>query len=152
MYCLNQQEDGVNLLKTQGGCHCGNIRYIIESEYFIADYCHCDICRKISGAPVSAFLIVPRKDFTYTQGLPRQYASSAYAVRDFCGDCGSTLVFWRNEVNDGCNDTRFTEIAIGSLDCPEIIAPSAHFWTSRQLPWFNTDDNLPRHQTHHEHD
>ncbi len=33
----------------EGGCHCGAIRYR-ASAVFDAGYCHCSICRRISGS------------------------------------------------------------------------------------------------------
>ena len=126
----------------EGGCHCGAIRYIVSANFYDADYCHCNICRKISGAPVSAFIIVKRDAFAHTKGMPSKYASSAYAQRDFCGACGSALIFL-SEYNE-----QHVEITIGSHGNPKIIEPSAHFWTSHRLPWFNTADELPRYAEH----
>ncbi|MEX0896880.1 MAG: hypothetical protein WDZ66_02330, partial [Steroidobacteraceae bacterium] len=33
---------------------------------------------------------------------------------------------------------------IGSLDHPEGIVPSLHYWDSKRLPWVRFADDLPR--------
>jgi len=37
------------------------------------------------------------------------------------------------------------DIAIGSLDNPETVKPSLHYWHSRHLSWAEFADSLPRH-------
>ena len=37
------------------------------------------------------------------------------------------------------------DIAIGSLDDPERVAPTLHYWDSARLSWLHVDDGLPRH-------
>ncbi|HEX6636422.1 MAG TPA: hypothetical protein VF033_02095 [Steroidobacteraceae bacterium] len=37
----------------EGGCACGAVRYRLASAPFDAGYCHCEVCRRSSGAPVS---------------------------------------------------------------------------------------------------
>ena len=39
-----------------GGCLCRKIRYQIEGDSFDSDYCHCRICQRQTGAPVSAWM------------------------------------------------------------------------------------------------
>ena len=34
----------------QGDCYCGDIRFEV-SDIFDAGYCHCSVCRQLSGAP-----------------------------------------------------------------------------------------------------
>ena len=46
----------------QGGCFCGAIRYAFL-DVFVAGYCHCSICRRMSGAPVIAWVNTPRASF-----------------------------------------------------------------------------------------
>jgi hypothetical protein len=46
--------------KLTGGCHYQAIRYEVES-IFDAGYCHCSICRKLSGAPVLAWANIKPK-------------------------------------------------------------------------------------------
>jgi Glutathione-dependent formaldehyde-activating enzyme len=68
-----------------GGCLCGDIRYRIAAAPVDALYCHCRMCRRAHGAPVVAWLAVPRAGFAVTAGSPSSYRSSAAASRQFCG-------------------------------------------------------------------
>jgi hypothetical protein len=51
----------------RGGCPCDGVRFEI-TDVFDAGYCHCNRCRKQSGAPVFAFVHVPRAAFTLLSG------------------------------------------------------------------------------------
>ena len=45
-----------------GGCFCGAIRWEADGV-FDAGYCHCSVCRRISGAPVYSFVHFKEGDF-----------------------------------------------------------------------------------------
>ena len=51
----------------QGGCYCGDIRFEV-SDIFDAGYCHCSICRRLSGAPAIVWASAPTHSFRLTQG------------------------------------------------------------------------------------
>lgn len=123
----------------EGGCLCGEIRYKVNGTLIDAGYCHCSICRRASGAPVVAWLTVPVQSFSYLQGKPSVYRSSAHSQREFCGRCGTQLVFRRTE------DPVTADVTIASLDDPSLIEPEYHIWRESRIPWFETIDTLPRH-------
>lgn len=124
----------------EGGCHCGAVRYRIDGELIDAGYCHCDICRQTSGAPVVAWATFPFGTFSYSQGQPRVYHSSDWGQREFCGDCGTQLCYRETE------NPESIDINIGSLDDPEQFAPEYHIFTAEQLEWFEVNDELPRYE------
>lgn len=105
----------------------------------MAGYCHCRICRHASGAPVGAWLTVPADGFTYTAGSPVTFHSTAHGRRDFCGACGTQLVFRSTNKPDEI------DITIASLADPAAVAPEYHIWRESRIPWFETADALPRH-------
>ena len=78
-----------------GGCFCGSIRYRIGAV-FDAGYCHCSICRRMSGAPAFAWLNAPAELFEILQGKPKAFGTSPRGQRYFCGDCGGA-VFWAED-------------------------------------------------------
>lgn len=124
-----------------GGCLCGDIRYRINSPPVEALYCHCHMCRRAHGAPVVGWLTVAGEDFVITAGSPRDFKSSAMAVRGFCGRCGTPLT-WRAMANPDLVD-----VSIASLDDPAAVTPSFHLWTASRIAWFDTADHLPRYAT-----
>lgn len=121
-----------------GGCHCGRIRYRVRAVPAKTFYCHCTICRRLSGSPVLALAQVAIGDFAYVAGTPAVYRSSEGGERRFCPHCGSQLEFRRRP------DPPTVEFTIGTLDEPERVAPRAHLFTDARLPWFGTTDDLPR--------
>jgi hypothetical protein len=124
----------------EGGCLCGAIRYRIEGPRIDAGYCHCRLCQRSAGAPVLAWLTVPVEAFSYTQGQPEVYRSSAHSQREFCNRCGTQLAFRRQR------DARTMDITLGSLDDPMAVAPEYHIWRMSRIDWFETRDELPRYE------
>jgi hypothetical protein len=124
-------------LPLDGGCLCGVVRYRISAEPRSADYCHCRLCRRAAGAPVVARLIVPNAGFAWIRGVPAAYRSSAEVERLFCPACGTQLAL-RDEPD-------YLDVMLASLDNPEAVRPGYHIWTSSQISWFETADDLPRY-------
>jgi hypothetical protein len=124
-------------LPLEGGCLCGAVRYRISAEPRSADYCHCRMCRRASGAPVVARLTVANAAFAWIEGGPAVYRSSAEAERIFCPGCGTQLAL-RDEPD-------YLDVTLASLDDPEAVRPRYHIWTMSRIAWFETADNLPRY-------
>ena len=125
-------------MELEGGCLCGTLRYRVEVAGGVADYCHCRMCQRASGAPVAAWVQVPPAQFAVTKGAAKTYASSGIASRHFCPDCGSQVY-----MSDPGGET--IGVALGSLDDPEAVQPAAHGFAARQLTWLHLEDALPRY-------
>jgi hypothetical protein len=122
-----------------GACLCGAIRYeILYAAGDVVDYCHCEQCRRASGAPVLAWVEVAPERFRITQGDAKPFASSTRATRWFCPDCGTPLY-----MTDDAG--RSVGITLGTLDQPEAVRPTVHGWESERLEWFRIADDLPRY-------
>lgn len=122
-----------------GQCQCGFIRYAVQGEPLFAAICHCTMCRRASAAPAVAWAMFPESAFTSLANDPAQYSSSAAARRYFCPRCGTQIAF-RADFIPGLVD-----ITLGSLDDPDAIKPSLHYWYSKHLSWFKCEDELPKH-------
>lgn len=122
-----------------GGCHCGAIRYRVDpASILVISHCHCNDCRRASGAPFITWITTTPKGFSYSQGTPAIYRSSEKVRRAFCGQCGTSLGF----AMDGHDDE--LDIAAATLDDPTLVSPDDHIWAGSMLPWFNFADALPR--------
>src|SRR5688500_18752298 len=75
----------------EGGCLCGAVRYRATTPPVRGVLCHCEMCRKHSGAPALAFVHFPIDAFEWLGATPAWYRSSEFADRGFCPTCGSTL-------------------------------------------------------------
>jgi hypothetical protein len=105
-----------------------------------AGICHCRMCQKAFGSWGAALVSVPEARLTWTRGKPGEFRSSAIVARGFCRDCGTPLYM----KEDGFPDY---EMAIGSLDNPELAPPSTQVGIESELSWFGTLASLPRKRT-----
>jgi hypothetical protein len=121
-----------------GGCACGGVRYRLTAAPFDGGYCHCETCRRISGAPVLAYASVPAEAFVLMAGEPRSRRSSEFGTRTFCPDCGTHLTM---QVDDQPDVLDFT---LASLDDPAAVQPGFHIWVRSRIPWFDVADAKPR--------
>ncbi len=123
----------------QGGCSCASVRYEAVGEPGKVTYCHCNSCRKATGAPVAVVVMFEECQFRFTKGKPRFFNSSPGVLRGFCPDCGTPLSWagiW--------HEKPFVFVYIGTLDDPNTLQPDRHAFTEYQLKWFDTSDTLPR--------
>jgi hypothetical protein len=119
-----------------GGCGCEAIRFEISGEPINAAVCHCNQCKKATGAPMFMAPAFYDKDIRMIRGEPKWYRSSEKASRGFCSDCGSPLFFkFENSIA--------LDVLIGSLDDPDQIAPTEHLWTEKKVSWLSIDESLP---------
>ena len=90
-----------------GGCLCGRVRYECEAEPLWVCHCHCEMCRRHSGAPVGTFVGFPAGSVRWLGGELTRYRSSKDVERSFCPACGSSTGFHR---------VHETSLALGSFD------------------------------------
>ena len=124
-------------MKLSGGCMCGALRYEVDDSLTSRCCCHCQSCRRASGAPYVAWGTSGRDRFQVTQGELAFYASSPKVQRGFCRHCGTSLTY----AHDGSPNT--LDVALASLDQPELIKPEFHIWLEDKLDWVVINDGLP---------
>lgn len=127
-------------MKAEGGCHCGAIRYALSAPPQQSMICHCKTCRRVSGAPVVAWLTVDPGAFAIIAGTPARHRSSAYVDRQFCNQCGTQLTYARTD------DDSYIDVATATLDDPHVFPPSHHSWLSHDIAWIKFGDGLPAFQ------
>ena len=124
--------------KLEGGCLCESVRYHISATPFAAEYCHCRMCKKFSGAPVASWMDFNIEQVNWKKRKPVEYQSSENILRGFCPTCGSSLSFRDTE------HPEYITLAIASLDEPNLVKPTYHIYTASQLKWLNIDDECKR--------
>lgn len=129
-----------NPASIEGGCLCGAVRYRATAAPLNSMMCHCNSCRRAAGAPVVAWITFPSDAFTFTNGTPNRYASSAGVVRTFCPGCGTPLTY----VHQGRPGD--VDVTTASLDHPDRFPPTWHGWLEDTLPWLRFGDDLPTHR------
>jgi hypothetical protein len=76
-----------------GHCLCGRVRFSAVPKKMEMDACHCGKCRRWSAGPFMGVMCGNSVKVEDDAAL-RVFASSEWAERLFCGECGTTL-FWR---------------------------------------------------------
>jgi hypothetical protein len=120
----------------EGRCLCGAVRFVATGPPKGVYWCHCDSCRRHSGAPVSVFVAFERAAYTVTQGEITKFESTpGRTTRGFCPRCGSTLTC---EVRSLPSETHFH---IGAFDDAARLAPTRHVFPNERLPWLHLGDS-----------
>ncbi|MCB1451489.1 MAG: GFA family protein [Nitratireductor sp.] len=104
----------------EGGCRCGNLRFVASGRPYRVGICHCLDCRKHHGALFHASAIFPQEAVTITG------KAANHDDRYFCPNCGSP-VFSRSGDE--------IEINLGSLDATDQLQPNYELWTIRREAW-----------------
>jgi hypothetical protein len=120
--------------KHSGGCLCGAVRFEVFGAPKWTGYCHCNSCRKHTGAPVSAFAGYERDHVRFTKGVLATFASSSGVKRGFCSTCGSTLTYegerWPTEFH----------FHVGAFDRPEDFKPNGQAFKDERISWLHLAD------------
>jgi hypothetical protein len=125
-----------------GGCLCGSVRYQTTGAPDRVLHCHCQSCRKHTGAS-AATLAVYRKDQVAFSGIERRlYSSAPNVARAFCPECGTTLT-WETVLGD---EGKICALHISTFDDPNALPPDGHSFYVERLAWFEIQDALPRHE------
>ncbi len=123
-------------LTLQGGCLCGRVRYEVTLESDEGYYCHCRMCQLAFGNTRAAFINVAKAAVRWLAGEPKVHASSSFARRGFCPECGTPLTF-------AYVDSQRMDLSVGSLDEPSRIRPVSHFAIESRIANWHADDGLP---------
>lgn len=122
-----------------GGCHCGAVRYETSGETLHHAICHCEDCRKASGAPMVGWIAYNMDGVQVTQGAPKIRHSAEHARRHFCADCGTGLFYTNEKFLPGIID-----VQSATLDDPDALPPGAHIQYAEHLRWIEGLDELPK--------
>ncbi|SFU49787.1 Uncharacterized conserved protein [Aliiroseovarius crassostreae] len=122
-----------------GQCLCGKCGFAFHGAPFLQVVCHCDSCRRATGAASVGFMGLKNGQWRWTGARPARYESSPGVQRFFCPTCGSALGFEGSHYPG-----QFYALACALAD-PTLFAPTAHVHHDEILPWASPADDLPRH-------
>jgi hypothetical protein len=119
------------MVKITGSCLCGQLHYAGDTEIMGAMSCHCDQCRKATGAIHSTNVFVADADITVTgETLEFEHTSDSGSTmtKINCAKCGSPTL--------GRNTNRPTGLTIraGTLDQKELIQPGGYVYCENAIP------------------
>jgi hypothetical protein len=114
-----------------GSCLCGAVRYRLDARPQTMGACHCDACKKMSGATNLLVITAPREAFEHLRGDVQRYRRTAESGRQSdvvrCANCGTRL--WHEPLS-----FPIVTVAAGTLDDPSWVVPAAHIWTEKASP------------------
>lgn len=121
----------------KGRCLCGAVRFRAQGAPKWTGYCHCESCRRHTGAPVSAYAGY-EQEFVAFSGQPlATYESSPGVRRGFCPRCGATMTYegarWPTEIH----------IHVGAFDDPESFPPTDAAFAEERLAWVHLEPPGP---------
>jgi hypothetical protein len=127
-------------MKLEGGCYCGALRYVSESEPALKAQCHCRPCQYISGGGPNFFLLMPPAGFSYIKGAPKTFTRSDLenaVTREFCADCGTHIATRRPGLP-------MVILKVGTLDDPGLFGtPQMAIYTVDKQVFHQIPEGLP---------
>jgi hypothetical protein len=127
------------MMKLEGGCYCGNVRFVAEGEPVMRGMCHCRECQYISGGGANLFFLMPAAGVSYTKGAPKQFKRTDLeqaVTREFCGDCGTHMITKPAAFP-------FAVIKVGTLDDPKVFEPAVAIYTVDKQPFHVIPEGMP---------
>lgn len=123
--------------RAEGSCLCRAVSYTIDGELRQIIGCHCGQCRKTSGHFVAATGAADEAlEVHDPESMLRWYRSSSFAQRGFCGRCGASL-FWKRD------EATYTAIMAGTIDGDTGLRIQSHIYTADKGDYYELDDDIP---------
>ena len=121
------------MIKHQGGCHCGRVRFQAEADPWMVFQCNCRRCRKLLGI-LAIFVIFDDSANDQLSGETSEYVvkgRSGLAVRHyFCPICGAMI-----HVEADAYSMGGAGIILGAFDDPHKFEPEWENYTELKLIW-----------------
>ena len=123
-----------------GNCLCGDVSLQVEGEPVSQGNCHCNDCKKNTGAAYATILFFKDEQFNYLSGETSSFQyvadSGNKKTKEFCSKCGS-LIYGINTGRPGIRS-----IYIGVFDDGSFAKPQFNVYTTRSLPFVSIDESL----------
>ncbi len=123
-----------------GQCYCGAVQFDIELPVFGIIYCHCNMCRQMSGADYSTWVRVLSDNFKIVEGEENltEFIVSDKNSSYFCKKCGSSIYTSDKDYTDSVGVLRgMIRHDVGQL-------PLKHFFYDHRAPWVEVQDELQK--------
>lgn len=124
--------------KRTGRCLCNTVQFEFDGEPTDASFCHCSLCRRLTGSAFGCWCETAKDAFRWTAGGNHV---TTYAVTErlqslFCRTCGSVV----QARHESWPDCRY--LPLGALDDDHGIVPEYHQFTASRAAWFRIHDAL----------
>ena len=118
---------------------CGAVRYQLNARPLGLNACHCDDCKKLTGATNLLMILAARDAFSHQRGNVESYRKRADSGREIdivrCETCGTRL--WHEPLSA----PTLVFIAAGTLDDSRWVVPTSHIWIEKAAPHATMEDD-----------
>ena len=135
---------GRELMKVDGGCHCGWVTYEAFVSRDVVNICHCTDCQKLSASAYRVVIASEEANFKLLNNSPKDYIKKSNngtpRIQAFCPECGSHI--YATSIDNIGN--RIFNIRLGSVTQKDQFNPTKQVWCRSALPWVFDLKNIPR--------
>jgi hypothetical protein len=122
------------VMKIEGGCHCGNIRFEAEVDLATVVVCHCTDCQTFSGSAFRTVVQTKPGTFALLAGAPTVYVKTAESgnrrQQTFCPTCGTPIYS-----APASGDTTVIVLRVGAIRQRDQLVPRDQFWFRSSQAW-----------------
>lgn len=125
--------------KFTGSCMCGNVKFEADGDPVFSGNCHCEDCRKTSGAAYSTFVFMNKEDVKLTgkvSSYDHKADSGNVLTKHFCGNCGCPM-YTENEVRP-----TMVGLRAGVINEHETVKPTVNVFTGNKIASTPLDPKL----------
>jgi hypothetical protein len=124
-------------------CQCRGFRAVVETEPDLVAVCHCQICQRRTGVPLSCNAYFPKSKVRiegdhkiYTRDCPEGRKLHNY----FCPTCGTTIC-WTFDLRPN-----LFGVAVGCFNDRDFPRPILSMWEEEMYTWVVQPANIPHFQ------
>ena len=130
------------LMKIDGQCHCGALKFEAEAESNRFSICHCLDCQTMTSSAFSAAVMVPIDKFHLTSGTPQIYvkktaASGIENLSAFCPTCGTRIY------SCPVASPKEVRVRVGTINQRSSLLPARQIWKRSALCWIEDIGQVP---------
>lgn len=122
------------MMKIDGACHCGNIRYEAEVDPAKVVICHCTDCQTLSGSAFRTVVPTEANSFRLLAGTPKVYVKTGESgnkrEQTFCADCGAPIYSGPPGAN-----AAVVSLRVGTIRQRDQLVPGDQYWFRSAQPW-----------------
>jgi len=125
-----------HIMKIDGRCHCGYVKFGAEADPETTTICNCTDCQTMSGAPLRAVIITRPGTFVLLSGTLTEYRKTADSgnvrVQAFCPQCGTAI-----HATSTSDEPKAYNVRVGALRQRNELVPRRQIFVRSQQPWIN---------------
>ena len=130
----------------EGGCACGEIRYLLASEPLFVHCCHCLNCQRQTGSAFVINLLIETDRVELLAGEPELVPVPRGSKTQKIWRCPTCQI----AVFSQYTTPRLRFVRGGTLDDPSSVSPDVHIYTRSKLPWVELPASVPAFRTYYD--